>query len=336
MSSEYSKNNQIYRMDAKTTNKWSKFDLLIALPIIFIITYFFSIEFSALYYSGDQVGYRTFYENSYRYSLSELPKFQNYTISAGEPVFGLIVWVGSTLEIDKNVYMSVFNAILCAEVFLLLRKYKVGYPFILISLTNYYLLVLLFSAERLKFGFIFLLAAGLLPRRIAWASLFISCLSHFQMILTISSIGIGSFVGSSSNIISSLNKRVYLSYPVIILGAYFIYREFNDAISVKAVTYYESYFSYIGAVEVAILFFIGLVIYNNKKEITGVMVPAILFVVIIGSARGNMIGVINWLWLMIKSNKTINLVVVAVMLYFSAKSYSFIVSVINFGHGFEG
>ena len=130
----------------------SKLSILITPLFIFII----SLYLAPYYISGDQVFYIDTY-NAIR-NLGFLDGYVYYykTLSTLEPVYYILIYINSPF-FEKYLFVSISNAILA---YYSVRFFtKLGsrtYIASIIVLTNFYFYVLFFSAERLKFSFIFL------------------------------------------------------------------------------------------------------------------------------------------------------------------------------------
>jgi len=108
----------------------------------------------SFYTKGDQVAYHKAYQAlSYAKITDSVLVLQAYT-SGYEPLTALILWVGASLRIDKNIYISIWNVFLLVGLFLLLRKYKLPSYVLTLFLTNFYVVTVMTAAERLKFSVI--------------------------------------------------------------------------------------------------------------------------------------------------------------------------------------
>src|SRR5690606_32456046 len=93
------------------------------------------------------------------------------------------------LYLTKDVFISIANSILAILLVLLIFRYcKIGwerYALLALIFTNYYVMVLFFSAERLKFAFIFLIAALLTTQAKKLVFFGLAMLTHVQSALLI-------------------------------------------------------------------------------------------------------------------------------------------------------
>lgn len=124
----------------------------------FITTFCISLLFSGLYIKGDQIAYIDFYEASKGLSYIETYILQIYSIGSADLGYSILIWLFSDF-VSKNIFISLANAILGVLLYKILKKYN--YPIWLYVglMLSFYMFVLFFAAERLKFAAIFVLIA---------------------------------------------------------------------------------------------------------------------------------------------------------------------------------
>ena len=132
--------------------------------LLLIFVFIISINLASLYSGGDNNGYISIYGGIKDLSIIDSFYLYNYVITTVEFVHFIIVWFVSNLGIDRVLFLSLANTLLAGLIIKYFDFLKVNFlvtaAFIL---TNYYLYVILFTAERLKFGFIcFLLFSSFL------------------------------------------------------------------------------------------------------------------------------------------------------------------------------
>lgn len=103
-------------------------------------------------------------------------KTYNQWISSVEPVHLLVILVGGGLEINKNLFMSLFNGILAAYSVRLFLSWGASIWIATgLVVTNYYFYVIYFAAERLKFAFLFLILMFLCSKKTRYYMSFFLC-----------------------------------------------------------------------------------------------------------------------------------------------------------------
>jgi hypothetical protein len=116
--------------------------------LVFALTYWFAPHYTA----GDQSGYGLVYSIMGGVGLGEARNLYEQKISGSDYFHNVLIWMTSTLEIGKNTVMSIANGFLAAYVWQLFRKWGADARIAaVVVLSNFYMLVLYFAAERLKF-----------------------------------------------------------------------------------------------------------------------------------------------------------------------------------------
>jgi hypothetical protein len=204
-----------------------------------ILVFVGSIYFSPLYMEGDQWTYKKAYRVVEGLDLLSAYSGYNNAISGGEFVHFLVIWLGSTLAIEKNLLMAFVNALVAAYSLMLIRRFGGSlYLAIFLVLTNFYCLVLYFSAERLKIGILFLVLA-LLNVTSAATFLILSALalfSHYSLIFIYS--GIWLMLGV--RLVFNNDKQIAIKTIIIVLAGSILMLVFQVGsfhIYVKLATY---------------------------------------------------------------------------------------------------
>ena len=94
------------------------------LILLNLIIFFWSYLLLFYYTEGDQIGYKLFYEFQKEINFFETFINREIYISSSEPLYNLLIWAGSNLEIKKNIYISAFNLLLSIGLILFLKKEK--------------------------------------------------------------------------------------------------------------------------------------------------------------------------------------------------------------------
>ena len=127
---------------------------------IFLYGFFLSYFFSPLHFGGDAVHYTNAYNSVSNGTSNIFAARLNYLtyLYSYEYVHFLIVWLSSLIGLEKLLVFSLANGFLYFISFRLAYLYG-GSIFLALVLvvTNYYLLALFFTLEKLKIAIIFLL-----------------------------------------------------------------------------------------------------------------------------------------------------------------------------------
>ena len=108
------------------------------------------------YLEGDQVGYVSAYGIVSGLGFDEASNLYEKRISGSDYFHFVLIWMASNLEVGKNTLMSIANGFLAAYAWQFFCKWGAdGRIAAIIVLSNFYMLILYFAAERLKFGILF-------------------------------------------------------------------------------------------------------------------------------------------------------------------------------------
>lgn len=300
-----------------------------------VLVFSLSLFFMPYYIYGDQVHYKRIYDGVSYFNLSDAYSFYKANIDSQEPVYFLLSWVSSTLGIDKVYFIAFFNVLLSFFAYKYFTKIG-GHPFVvfLIVTFGYYSYVLFFSAERLKFGFLFLLI-GLLYSKRRYIFYIISVLSHAQMIALLSSFIVFRFKNDISNIFFKIRVSKSTLF-LLILGAiasFFVFLVMREHITSKI----NSYFEIRGVFELIKLgaFFILSYFYAKDKSNAVALFVALFFLVLIfGGERINFLGYFVFLYFSLQYKKGFNLGSVLVNSYFFYTGAVFLWKIVKYGNGF--
>lgn len=298
---------------------------------LFLIYFVFSYYILDLYQYGDQVHYRRFYSDISEVSFFEAFALGYFYLASIEPLTIFMLWIGSSLEIPKDIYISFFNAGLAVSLIKLCEKYKVKWYVILLLLSNFYLLVLFTGAERLKFAYLILIISLLSNKKYINNLIYLSPLAHLQSTLLIAPKMILSFYQNNFRKKSSLFRNV-LSIIFFIILFYFFYF-LKDAILRKFYSYYTSSWDISEIFQLSVLLLVYLIITKNYKHSFLIFVPLFFLAMIIGNDRVNMMGFTFITFLLMRANKLNHPLYIALLFYFVYKAYFLLFNIINYGEG---
>ena len=303
--------------------------------LLLIVSFGISVILGRLYISGDQEVYSRVYEVIGSFEIKEA--FQYYTkyLSSIEIVHFLVIWTLSNF-ISKVLLFSLFNTFLSALIIRIFDSLKVNF-LVTVSfvLSNFYLYVLFFSAERLKFGFIILLL-GLsitFKGKIKNGLIAMSVFAHFQMILVIAPIFF-------QNIIRSLIRfflTLRLNLPVLYIAFGLLSLLF---VSDHLYTKFENYHRPTNAEDFLriTVFFILTFWYTYRAQSPNnvflIFIPLFCAVYLVGDERLNMIAYLYFLLAALQYKKGLNFGILISTIYFGVKTIFFIESILRIGHGF--
>jgi hypothetical protein len=285
-----------------------------------------------LYTHGDQIEYRRAYEELSGLSLTKGYSFYSQCLGSREYIHFFLSWVASRF-IEKDVFIAFSNAIFAYVAMSLFQKWKVSIIIaIWLVLTNFYFLVLYFSAERLKFGFIFLALSMIyidqVKRFYGFAAL--ALISHVQVIIV--------YVSILSNIFIKHISKLFSTGQVAKLVLFFVpFLFISPLVGNQILTKYQLHHGEYGVADMAkisIFFLLALWYSREKFEIFKLFVPLFIAVFLVGGDRVNLISYFVFLYYGVQYRGGWNFGVLATSAYFSYASIGFLSNIIQHGDGF--
>lgn len=298
--------------------------------------FFFSYYLLSYYTGGDQIYYKEFYDALYGARIEEIMFLAFSHVGSAEPLSAFILWLGSNLGFDKNVFISLLNVILIVSLFLLARHHRVRMLMISLLLTNFYVVVLMTGAERLKIAYIFLILSALFVGKMRLLFLSLSPFAHLQSIISLAGVMLVQFEGFILNLLFrfSISKKSMRLLIVLLAGGSTIGYYLLDGIKNK-VTYYASQdISSFELINLGILSVIALYVSHKRFRMFLVILPMMPAIVILGGTRVNMIAVALVIYYLMEERRLHHPLVYLLMAYFSIKTIPFVNKIILYGHGF--
>ena len=326
-------------MISKTSRHLSVSRINIALFFGVVGVFLISLFLAPYYFAGDQIQYIGAYNAVYGHNF--IDGFLPYRVylSTEEPIHYTIVWVFSNLGFGKNIVMAAANSVLAYLLMRVLVKWRVSiYVVLTLVFTNFYVLVLYFAAERLKFGFIFLLLAILFSnrKRLSIFSAFVAIMAHIQLIIIYAaqlfSEKMHSIITGKKITKSDISLYLFSVLAVVtvwtILGDHLIYKfdRYTERDQTNAI--FDTWKSFI--------FLVLTLIYSkdNKFKIVCAFSVIIAAVIVVGPDRVNMMAYIIFMLYALQYKRGVNVGVIITLIYFALQSVGFVSSIIYTGHGF--
>jgi len=303
---------------------------------IFVLTisicyYFISLFLLDKFVRGDRISYNLLYAQLSISDFSEIGELQRIITGSGELLYGITIWIASRW-LPNDVFLSIVNATMCAMLVVLLAKHRAPLWLIVLILANFYLIVLITSAERLKFSVFMLLAATMMRARAAkLVFLGAAPLFHMQTLIYYLALLVGAFFEGKDlrNVAGRFNKPLFIGCSILCLGLLFLWK--RDYILMK----FSGYSDYQGELlQIAALTAISFLTFRPIAHPTISLIALWLPVYVLGESRVNMIGCMVYLYYCIRCNKLDNPFLGALLVYFAYKSVGFIESTIKYGNGF--
>lgn len=303
-----------------------------------VVVFFTSLVLSRLYVEGDQLGYHRAYSLMEGLGLRDGFIMYEHNVSGAEYVHFFLSLLGSNLGIDKNALMSLFNAIFAVYSLKLLEKWGADFRVAcLIVLTNFYMFVLYFAAERLKIGFLFLVLSQLhsnRPRH-SYLLVFLSIWSHFSMLLIYASAWIAKNYDNFRSVAKMRSMSFYLSLVMLLPPLLLVLYE-SKSIMWKLGTYIErnTDLSAMSFMPLGVLIVLTGIYAKDMLKSLIIFAPFVVGVALLGGSRLNMLAYIIFLGFGLRVNGGVNAGVLITSAYFLYKSIGFLTNILDHGHGF--
>lgn len=300
--------------------------------LVFLLTYWLA----PYYFGGDQIGYRAAYSIGAGTGLRDARELYELRVSGSDYFHFFLVWIASNLEVSKNVLMSVANGFLAAYTWKLFCEWGAdGRIAAAIVLTNFYMLVMYFAAERLKFGMLFLMLSLISIRSYRQSTIFavLAAISH----VTPLGVGISFWIKDMA-----LGLRTKWDFrqscwiagaAIVIFGMMFLERamllgKWNTYISSRPAFH-------VWDVTPALLMLAGAIYYSRQLcDPLLRMGPLLVTICFLGGSRLNMLLYFIFLYYALRVRGGFNVGVLATGVYLGWKSVLFIQNVLRHGDGF--
>lgn len=293
----------------------------------------------AAYTGGDQVYYNNLYDGLKSLGFIESLSFAKITVGSTEPLAIWLLWVGSTLGFDKLAYITFWNTALFLLLYFLVKEYNLGWPFLMLISTNYYVLVLITSAERLKFSFLLILISLLLveknKNKLASVFFLASPAAHFQSLFFVGAIYIKYFVQSflRALVCLKISRNALILFTLIAALMLLFVLFFSETLLHK----FKAHSLKGGIKELTTitgLYLAFIFVISRRISFSLSMLVVGFGVFLFGDDRMNMVGVFIVVYYLITERKHNHPLSLLLMSYFSFKSIGYIYNIVVYGNGF--
>jgi hypothetical protein len=304
---------------------------IVKILLVFIV--FMATLYIAPYYTGgDQIPYTKAYEGLYGLDIKEGYIFYSYALSSLEFVHFISSWVFSNLQVDKSYFISLINSIFAYALISLLQKWRVSIFIIsMIILTNFYIIMLYFAAERLKFAVLFLFLSLFYINKKKFLFGFLSIVSHVQLIILYGSIVFNYFLDGFIKFLTTMkfSKSLLILMILIMIPIFIMSEQIEDKFS-----RYSNVSGFQELLKSFIFFLMAAWYSKNKRQTLYIFIPILISVYLVGGDRINMMSYFIFMYYALQVNKGLNIGVIATSLYFFLQSIIFIDNIFTYGNGF--
>lgn len=299
-----------------------------------VLVFIYSLYVGQFATEGDQIHYRAIYEQIGKLPFQEAISFYFLNIDSKEIVHLCLSFIFSSIGTNKDLFIAISNGVLAYVSVAVLLQYNASKIIIVaIIFTSFYFNVLYFSAERLKFGYIFLMLSILFKDKkyIFYFVSFTSVLSHVQMAINYLAV-LFYFLMKQVNRILKTGKTssnvfviIFIVLICLVLMGPHMINKFHS---------HHKEMQLLGILK--ILSFMCLAVWYSKNRSMAffTFAPLVLFVSLLGSDRIVMISYFLFLYYGLQNNRGLNLGVISTTIYFSLKSIGYVNNLIYNGNGF--
>ena len=286
--------------------------------------------------TGDQEFYRSFYEG-----VAELPFAQGFdfyksSLGTSEPGYFLLAYLFSGL-ISKDLLFSILNFILFHQLFLWMLRNDVSRFLYPLCYLNFYILVLAFSAERLKLSLLLFLIGCCASS--VWRVLFFiaSIFSHVQVLILIVLTQIRKLYEVLSDLVLGRVGYGFLSLSILSLFMIIVLFLLKGHIVSKL----HAYIGVWGGEEAMLkplVFTVLSMLYaqNNRLEAFAASLPLVVCAYFVGGERIVIFSFFVFMFYALQFKRGLNWGVAITSLYFSYQGLFFVVNIFSHGDGFAG
>jgi hypothetical protein len=186
--------------------------------LTFFSTYVISLYVDGIHVDGDVLAYRKVYDELRGGSFFGSFEIYSFYTGAFDPIAFVVTWVASQLA-ERSHFSAITNGLLITVLLVLFKSARRSFgEFIFVVPLNFYILVLLFGAERLKLAFLFAIVALVSGNAGRKFSLFLLAIfSHSQILLSFIAHQILYFHGDIREILLTHKKEVILTLTFALL-----------------------------------------------------------------------------------------------------------------------
>jgi len=301
--------------------------------LVSLYIFIFSMFFFPLYKYGDLISYNRIYEGVENMSLLQAWLYYTFNINTTECIHFILIWFASRF-IDRGVFIALSNAVLANVILYYLEKHKVN-KLVSISfvVSNFYMLVIYFPAERLKYGVLFFFVSLLFIDKIKKFTFFmlISLLSHVQLGVLYLAMSIEVFLDHISDFLKTgkMKKWVLFVTPVLGFLLLFIWKHINGKLALYLI---DSGIT--DLLRMFVIFIFSLLYSKDRVKTFIIFSPLLVATFLIGGDRLNMMGYFLFLYYGFQVRGGLNIGVIITSLYFFYKSVDFVLKVVYLGNAF--
>ena len=286
--------------------------------------------------TGDTLIYGDFYSRLRGVDVHHLLFWQECLLTSREPVYALLAWTAANLGLSHAALMGALNATLVGLIAVWLWRNAAPWPTWILLYTNFYVLVVFASAERLKLAVLFLLAAVIV--RATWQKVVLVVLgmgAHLQGIMLVGAWVFGRLPAFGARVDLRRDWRLLALAAALVvgLGAAFVAISWSHLVN-KAARYMEASAGLIEGGDFLVLIAVGLLAGRDRLRVVLAQLPLLLLAFVLGNSRMTILGFFLLLEQLVEERRTGHPAFMALMAYLTYKSVGFVEAVAAVGNGF--
>lgn len=255
-------------------------------------------------------------------------------VGASEPVYFALTYLGSRF-LSRLSFLLIANMAFALAAFEALRKLA-PHPVVFLGLlSNYYILVLLLPAERLKIGATFFLISLLVSDWRKWVATVVSIGSHLQWLVATAARYSWVIYESMRGIFNLRVRRGRIATLIAILGIVVLTAVTLGSAIVEKLLAYRAAASLADLARPGLFLLLSLVYSRGQYRAVLVLnAPIIIAAAFVGSERLTIFSAALFVYFACQVRRGMNIGMFAFIAYFAAKSVNFMINVAEYGHGF--
>jgi len=286
--------------------------------------------------AGDQQFYRGFYESVPGLSLDQGYAFYKNQLGTSEPGYFLLMYLLSPW-LPKDVVIGFLNFVLYYHVFLWLRRQRVSMLLYPLLACNFYLMVLSFSAERVKLALVFFLVGYSLRGVLRYLALGLSLVTQVQMLLLLLGARVEGVLAVCRQLARGRVGSGFVSMLLTLLGGLVLLLLLREHIASKF-SHYAGVWGGATALIKPLIFTAMTLFYARGRVLEAFLVslPMVVAAYFIGSERVVIFSYFVFMFYAAPYRRGLNLGVVAASGFFAYGGIGFLRRMVEFGDGFAG
>ncbi|WP_338525660.1 hypothetical protein NUH87_08935 [Pseudomonas batumici] len=283
---------------------------------------------------GDQEFYRHFYAGVAGLPVSEAFQFYRDSLGTSEPGYFLFSYVVAPF-FDKDLIFSIVNFFFGYHIFLWMLRNNVSRILFPAVYLNFYVLVLAFSAERLKLSLLFFLMGSAQAGFFRYFFYAFSVLTHVQTLMLLVAAQVRKILFIMNRLLLGRIEKGFLSLSFLMVGIVLVLIVLREHIESK-ISFYAGAWGGVDSILKPVIFTVLSICYARSRRVEALLasLPMVLAAYFIGAERVVIFSYFVFMYYGLQSRRGMNVSVVLTLLYFIYKGVEFLTAVVLYGDGF--